>query len=376
MPLTELEQERYSRPLKLPGFSLEVQEKLKSARVLVIGAGGLGIPVLQYLSSAGVGKLGILDFDRIELSNLHRQILYSNEDLGKYKSEVALEKLGKVNPEVELEEIRTQLDPENAEEIISQYDLVVDGSDNFPTRYLVNDVCVILKKTLVYGSIHQFEGQVSVFNLGDSEGIHSANYRDVLATPPAPELVPNCEEGGVLGSLAGIIGSLMANEVLKLLSGLGEPLSDKLLAYDSSYNDFRVFKIKKDPSNPLNNLKQDFIQSFDYPAFCGLKMKDSIQVKNLHSMMESGEEFQLIDVREVDEYLKDNMNALNLPLSSLHEKIDQINREGKVVLHCKSGARSRRALEELKTKHQFKNLFNLEGGIDAWNRLHQFDEHS
>ena len=372
MPLTELEQERYSRPLKLPGFSIAVQEKLKSSRVLIVGAGGLGIPVLQYLSSAGIGTIGVLDFDKIELSNLHRQVLYYTHDVGKFKSEIACEKARALNSEIDLREIRDRITAANAEEIISEYDLIVDCTDNFETRYLVNDACVLLQKPLVFGSIHQYEGQVSVFNILQDDGSYSANYRDILSNPPSQELVPNCEEGGLMGSLAGIIGSLMANESLKLISGLGESLGNKLLTYDSSYNDFRTFKIKKDPNNPLNSASTDFLKNFDYLNFCGLQSTDSISINEFMEMQKSTAEFQLIDVREASEYMQENMEGENIPLSLLSDNFNKIDRDLKVVVHCKAGGRSRKAIELLRTQYKFDNLLNLEGGIDAW-KEHQLN---
>jgi molybdopterin/thiamine biosynthesis adenylyltransferase/rhodanese-related sulfurtransferase len=362
------ELERYSRHLIIPEFNIEGQRRLKAAKVLVVGTGGLGSPLLLYLTAAGVGTIGILDFDVVDDSNLQRQVLFSVSDIGRPKVEAAKERLVALNPHVTFVVHNDRLTSENALDIIRDYDLVADGTDNFPTRYLVNDACVILNKPNVYGSIFRFEGQVSVFNYTDAEGKTGPNYRDLFPTPPPPGLVPSCAEGGVLGVLPGIIGSLQANEVIKVLTGVGEPLSGRLFLFDAAVFETRVLKVHKDPDNkPITEL-------IDYEFFCGIGADDEdeaekvkeISVSDLHEWQENHTDFQLIDVREPYEYEIANLHGELIPLAEVETAIDKIASDKNVVLHCRSGVRSAKAIAALEKKYGFKNLYNLKGGILAW----------
>ncbi len=364
---------RYGRHLNLPGFGVDSQEKLKGASVLVVGAGGLGAPLLQYLVAAGIGKIGIVDHDRVDASNLQRQVLYGTEDIGKLKVEVASRKLNGLNPNVEIETYPVSLTSENALEIIDNYEIVADGTDNFPTRYLVNDACVLACKTNVYASIFQFEGQISVFNYlsGDTRG---PNYRDLFPTPPDPGSVPNCAEGGVLGVLPGILGSFQALEVLKVITGLGEPLVGKLMIIDTLYHTQRVLKFKKDPDNPLTGSNPQIKQLIDYEHFCGLSVTstDSITVEELMNWRKNEIPHVLIDVREPHEYEVSNLGGLLIPKSIFIDQVSQFPKEGKVVVHCKSGGRSGQVISYLEKEFGYTNLINLEGGIDRW--IESFDK--
>lgn len=360
------ELERYSRHIIIPEFNIEGQSKLKQAKVLVVGTGGLGSPLLLYLAAAGVGNIGIIDFDVVEDSNLQRQVLFTTDDIGKPKSVVAKERLLKLNSNVNFTVYNEMLTSENALDIIKDYDVVADGTDNFPTRYLVNDACVILGKTNVYASIFKFEGQVSVFNYKNVDGSFGPHYRDLFPTPPPKGLVPSCAEGGVIGVLPGIIGSLQANEVLKVISGIGDPLVGRLFLFDSLTFDARVMKVRKNP-NTLEVTKL-----IDYEYFCGINNKEENKamvkettVVELDALRKSKEDFQLIDVREAYEYDISNLDGELIPLSTVLDNIDKISSDKKVVIHCRSGARSANAIIELE-KHGFTNLYNLKGGILAW----------
>lgn len=361
------ELERYSRHLIIPEFNIEGQRRLKAAKVLVVGTGGLGSPLLLYLTAAGVGTIGILDFDVVDDSNLQRQVLFSVADVGRPKVEAAKARLEALNPHVHFRVHNERLTSENALEIIKEYDLVADGTDNFPTRYLVNDACVILGKPNVYGSIFRFEGQVSVFNYINAEGQTGPNYRDLFPTPPPPGLVPSCAEGGVLGVLPGIIGSLQASEVIKVLTGVGDPLSGRLFLFDAATFETRVLKVHKDPSNaPITEL-------IDYEFFCGIGADDEekqtvkeITVSDLQAWQENHTDFQLIDVREPYEYEIANLHGELIPLAEVATAVDKIASDKNVVLHCRSGVRSAKAIADLEKKYGFKNLYNLKGGILAW----------
>lgn len=361
------ELERYSRHLIIPEFNIEGQRKLKAAKVLVVGTGGLGSPLLLYLTAAGVGTIGIVDFDVVDESNLQRQVLFSVNDVGQPKVEAAKRRLEALNPHIKFVTYNTRLTSENALEIIKDYDVVADGTDNFPTRYLVNDACVMTGKPNVYGSIFRFEGQVSVFNYTNSQGETGPNYRDLFPSPPPPGLVPSCAEGGVIGVLPGIIGSLQANEVIKVISGVGEPLAGRLFLFDASTFETRTMKVRKDPDTPV------ITRLIDYEQFCGIGgpevAKESVKevsVQELLALQESGEDFQLIDVREPYEYEIANLNAELIPLATILDNAGKIASDKKVVIHCRSGARSRTAIEKLEKKFGFKNLYNLKGGILAW----------
>ena len=347
--MTTEEKRRYARHIILPEIGLEGQQKLKQAKVLVVGAGGLGCPVLQYLTAAGVGTLGIIDFDTVDESNLQRQVLYSTEDIGKHKAAIAKEKLEKQNPYINLVSHVAHLTSANALEIISQYDIVVDGSDNFATRYLVNDACVILNKVLVFGSIFKFEGQVSVFNYKGG-----ATYRCLYPEPPVEGDVPNCAEIGVLGVLPGIVGTLQATEVIKIITGIGEVLSGKLLTLDALTMQFNTFTIT------VNTKNKKIDKLIDYDSFCGTVKE--ISVEELKQKIKSKEDFQLIDVREPKEYQLKNIGGILIPLNELEKNLDKISREKEIVVYCASGVRSKKAMTIL-NKNDFNNVFNLKNGL-------------
>ncbi len=355
---------RYARHLKLPDFGLESQEKLKASHVLVVGAGGLGAPLLQYLTAAGVGTIGVVDFDTVDVSNLQRQVLFSTSDVGKRKSAVAIQKLRDQNPHVRFVEHNLKLEARNAMDIIGSYDVVADGTDNFPTRYLVNDASVLLNKPFVYGAIFQYEGQVSVFNFQDCP-----NYRDLFPSPPPPGMVPSCAEGGVLGVLPGIIGSMQANEVIKIVTGMGGTLSGRLFLFNALDFTARIINIHKNPDNPISGPKRTITQLIDYEEFCNsgepLQVK-SITVEELKNWRDGNKAFTLIDVRETYEHEAGKLSTQLIPMTELETSLDQIPRSGDVVLYCRSGSRSARAIQLLETKHGYTNLINLEGGILAW----------
>lgn len=369
MELSKQELERYSRHLILPDFNLEGQLKLKNAKVLVVGTGGLGSPLLLYLAAAGVGKIGIVDFDVVDESNLQRQVLFNMSDIGKPKVEAAKARLEALNPHVEYELFNTQLTSANALDIISNYDVVADGTDNFPTRYLVNDACVLLGKPNVYASIYRFEGQVSVFNHTNEAGETGPNYRDLFPSPPPPGLVPSCAEGGVIGVLPGILGSLQANEVIKVIAGIGDPLVGRLFLIDALSFETRTLKLQK----RKDGIKIERL--IDYEQFCGLKLdKELAEVKELSvqefdTLQNSGESYQLIDVREIFEHQIDNIDGgEHIPLGRISAAVEQIKTDRSVVLYCRVGERSADAIRELEGKFGFTNLYNLKGGIRAWSK--------
>jgi len=352
---------RYNRHIIIPEFGIEAQKKLKAAKVLVVGSGGLGSPVLLYLAAAGVGNIGIIDFDVVDDSNLQRQVLFGIDEIGKPKVEAAKRRLEALNPHINITLYNTQLTSANALDIIKQYDVVADGTDNFPTRYLVNDASVLAGKPNVYASIFQFEGQVSVFNYTNKDGELGPNYRDLYPTPPPPGLVPSCAEGGVLGVLPGIIGSLQALEVIKVVTGIGDVLSGRFFIFDALTFETRTFKIasRKD-SAPITQL-------IDYEQFCGMKAVEKpikeITPRELYDWQVQGEKFQLIDVREPHEYDIVNIGAELIPLATVSANVDKIDVDKKVVVHCKMGGRSAKAIRELEEKFGLKNLYNLKGGI-------------
>ncbi|GJM30728.1 MAG: molybdenum cofactor biosynthesis protein MoeB [Cyclobacteriaceae bacterium] len=361
------ELERYSRHLIIPEFNIEGQRRLKGAKVLVVGSGGLGSPVLLYLTAAGVGTIGIIDFDVVDETNLQRQVLFTVDDIGKPKSTSAINRLKGLNPHVRFIEHNTRLTSDNALEILSEYDIVADGTDNFPTRYLVNDASVILQKPNVYASIFRFEGQVSVFNYTDKDGNTGPNYRDLFPTPPPPGLVPSCAEGGVLGVLPGIIGSLQANEVIKVITGIGEPLNGRLFLFDALTFETRTLKVHKDPEQP------QIVKLIDYEIFCGLGGQDEeavdvkeVTVQELENLKDRGSDFQLIDVREPYEYEIANLSGTLIPLAEIEQHVDQIASDKQVVVHCRSGVRSAQAIQTLEKSFGFTNLYNLKGGILAY----------
>ena len=372
MDFSKAELARYARHFVLPDFGIEGQKRLKYGSVLVVGAGGLGSPVLLYLAAAGVGHIGIVDPDVVDDSNLQRQVLYTVADIGKLKVEAAQERLLALNPHIKITIYPRTLTKDNALNIIELYDVVADGTDNFPTRYLVNDACVLRSKANVYASIFRFEGQVSVFNFEDKMGERGPNYRDLFPSPPPAGLVPDCAEGGVLGVLPGIIGSIQASEVIKVLSGVGEPLAGRLFIFDAASFVTRTLKIAKNPQLP------PITELIDYDVFCGTKnindkrwvmgdeqLSGDITVQEFLDWRMKGVDFQLIDVREAYEYDLENLGGTLIPLSIFVEKTDLITKVKPVVVHCKSGARSQKAVDILRQKG-FTNVFNLKGGMLAF----------
>lgn len=352
---------RYSRHFVLPGFGEEGQKKLKAARILVVGAGGLGAPVLYYLAAAGIGHIGIADPDEVSLSNLQRQILFTIENKGQNKALVAARRLLLLNPEIDIRTYANRIVTSNVMEILDQYDMVVDATDNFPTRYLLNDACVLAGKPLVYGSVFRYEGQVAIFN---SQG--GPNYRDLYPTPPAPGTVPDCEEGGVLGVLPGIIGCIQANEVIKLLVRPAEALQGKLLVLDTASMETTIITI------PDQNQKSNIKNLIDYDDFCGLNSKSKeetmkeVTVQELKQLMDSGADFQLIDVREPHEADICEIGGQLIPQGEIPDHVDEISKDKQVIIHCRSGARSGNMVQWLEKNHGFTNLYNLKGGILAW----------
>ncbi|MDZ7604554.1 MAG: molybdopterin-synthase adenylyltransferase MoeB [Cyclobacteriaceae bacterium] len=362
--LSAEELHRYSRHILLPELSLEGQLKLKGARVLVIGAGGLGCPILLYLAAAGVGYLGIVDFDVVEGSNLQRQILFTTRDIGKPKANIAAIRLNQLNPEITIRPFHTKLTSSNALEIMADFDLICDGTDNFPARYLINDACVLLGKTMVYGAIFRFEGQASVFNHQDADGKRGPHYRDLFPEPPAPATVPNCAEAGVLGVLPGIIGNIQANEIIKIITGIGEPLSGKLFILDTLTMESRTVKYAKNPGLP------PVASLIDYDEFCDMKQTSpqagyTISVGELKALLSVKNQIQIIDVREPQEFLLSNLGGKNIPLGELKTRIAEIPSSERIVLICRSGKRSAMALTTL-LDSGYKNVLNLHGGLLAW----------
>ncbi|MEB0261976.1 MULTISPECIES: HesA/MoeB/ThiF family protein [unclassified Mucilaginibacter] len=341
------ELKRYSRQVILPEIGITGQEKLKNAKVLMIGAGGLGCPVLQYLTAAGVGEIGIVDDDVVDISNLHRQILYGVNDVGGLKAALAKEKLEKLNPHVFITAYPVRFTSANAEDICAPYDLVIDGSDNFGTRYLVNDTCVALKKPLVFGSIFKFEGHVSVFNYQDGP-----DYRDVFPEAPPADEVPNCAEIGVMGILPGIIGTYMANEAIKIICGIGETLSGKLMTMNALDNTTGIFKIGK---------QQNEVKAADIIPISTIP--DEITMDQLNNWLsESADEIYLIDVRESYEFEDYNIGGINVPLYELKDRIEELPTDKKLIFYCQTGQRSKMAIQLLKPLYKGV-MYNLKNGV-------------
>lgn len=361
--MTQEELQRYARHFVLPDFGREGQERLRKAKVLVVGAGGLGSPLLLYLAAAGVGHIGIIDDDLVDLSNLQRQVLYTSQDIGQPKVRVAKDRIQALNPHITVTAYQQRLTIDNVLDIIRPYDIIADGTDNFPTRYLVNDACVLAGKVNVYASIFRFEGQVSVFNFPRAEGGRGVNYRDLFPEPPDPEAVPNCAEGGVLGVLPGIVGSLQANEVIKVATGIGAPLAGRLFMIDTLSFETRTLKIPKNPKVKIESLEA-------LAAYCAPPVWEglSLSAKEYAGWRREGVDHFLLDVREPQEYAIHHLNGQLIPLGLLAQKIDQIPQDKKIVVHCKSGARSRQAISQLKRLGSFEALYNLEGGILAWEK--------
>ena len=365
MRLDVEELQRYSRHLIMPEVTSEGQNRLKAARVLCIGAGGLGSPAVLYLAAAGVGTIGIVDFDNVDLSNLQRQILHGTKDIGRGKLESARDRLHDINPQIEIELHKCRFSSENASQLVARYDVVVDGSDNFPTRYLSNDVCVFARKPNVYGSVFRFEGQTTVF----APHLGGPCYRCLFPEPPPPESVPSCAQAGVLGVLPGIIGMLQAIETLKLILGIGEPLVGRLLHFDALKVKFRELSLRRDPQCPVCGKKPTIFSPIDYEQFCGVRDEGTIPEMSPHELkrkMDAGEPFELIDVREPFEYDIARIDGAKLiPLGEITERLDELAGEQPIIVHCHSGKRSAQAARLLQQRG-FINVYNLEGGIDAW----------
>lgn len=348
--MTGKEQQRYGKQIILPEIGLEGQQKLKAAKVLVIGAGGLGCPVLQYLTAAGVGTIGIADGDQVEISNLQRQVLYTEQETGQGKAEVAAKKLTAQNPHVHFHVHPVFVDSSNALELIKPYDIVVDGSDNFAARYLVNDACIILDKPMVSGAIYKFEGQVSVFNYRQGP-----TYRCIFPEPPGEDESPNCADIGVVATLPGIIGTIQANEVIKIITGIGEVLSGRLHIIDTLTMHTRQFSFKLNPAN--RNIKK----LTDLPQYCEPAVGDLVY-EELQAMMKQAD-IQLVDVREMEEHEIANIGGLNIPLSQFEKLLHQLNPEKAVVVYCASGTRSHHSAKLLLQKG-FKKVYHLKGGVN------------
>jgi molybdopterin/thiamine biosynthesis adenylyltransferase/rhodanese-related sulfurtransferase/molybdopterin converting factor small subunit len=361
---------RYSRHLILPEVGMDGQRALKGAKVLCIGAGGLGSPVAMYLAAAGVGTIGIVDFDVVDMSNLQRQILHGTPDVGRPKLASAKDRLQALNPNVHVETYETALSSENALQLFEPYDVIVDGTDNFPTRYLVNDACVLLRKPNAYGSIFRFEGQASVFGTKDGPC-----YRCLYPEPPPPGLVPSCAEGGVLGVLPGIIGTIQANETIKLILGKGEPLIGRFLIFDALRMKFRELKLRKDPDCPVCGTHPTVTKLIDYEQFCGVgpqqhteteAVTDDMTARELKERLDRGESIVVVDVREPQEYQINRIAGSRLiPLGELPQRYEELDRNAAIVCQCKSGARSAKATAFLRGIG-FKNVRNLAGGILGW----------
>lgn len=362
---------RYSRHLLLPEVGMEGQRRLKAARVLCVGTGGLGSPLAFYLAAAGVGTLGLVDFDVVDASNLQRQIIHSTKDIGRKKLDSAEEKLLALNPAMNVVKHETRLSSENALDILKDYDIVADGTDNFPTRYLVNDACVLLGKPNVYGSIFRFEGQASVFATE-----HGPCYRCLYPEPPPPGLVPSCAEGGVLGILPGLVGMIQATETIKLILGKGDSLAGRLLLVDAMNMKFRELKLRKNPECPVCGEHPTVTELIDYQQFCGIvpetkrekALKNGIpqlSVKELKQRLDAGEDLFVLDVREPYEYQIANIGAKLIPQNDVPKRLGELEHDREIVVHCRSGQRSQRIAEYL-AQQGYSNVKNLAGGILAW----------
>jgi molybdopterin/thiamine biosynthesis adenylyltransferase/rhodanese-related sulfurtransferase len=359
---------RYSRHLIMPEVGMEGQQKLKAARVLCIGAGGLGSPLALYLGAAGVGTLGLVDFDVVDFTNLQRQIIHTQNDVGRPKLDSAEEKLKAINPYITIRKFETKLTSANALDIFREFDIIADGTDNFPTRYLVNDACVLTGKPNVYASIFRFEGQASVF--ATEQG---PCYRCLYPEPPPPGLVPSCAEGGVLGILPGLLGVIQATEVIKLILGSGEPLIGRLLLVDALAMSFRELKLRKDKHCPVCGERPTIRQLIDYNEFCGIRGEEKpaevnipeIQPQELKRRLDSGDDIFVLDVREPHEYQICNIGGYLIPLGDLPKRVNELDTSREIVAHCKGGVRSAKAVDFLQNAG-FRKVKNLTGGILAW----------
>lgn len=360
---------RYSRHLIMPEVGMEGQLKLKQAKVLLIGTGGLGAPLGLYLTAAGVGRIGLVDFDVVDFTNLQRQVTFGTSDVGRPKIEAARERLSNLNPEIEIVPRETKLTSENALEILREYDVIVDGSDNFPTRYLVNDACILLGKPNVYGSIFRFEGQATVFGFPGGPC-----YRCLYPEPPPPGLVPSCAEGGVLGVLPGIVGAIQAMETIKLILGHGDALVGRLLLFDALAMKFRELKLRKNPDCPVCGEHPTVTKLIDYDEFCGIRGQEApapqaqvpeIAPRELKSRLDRGDNLFILDVREPHEYQICNLKGHLIPLGELPRRVHELDSSREIVAHCRSGKRSADAIDFLR-KAGFRKIWNLKGGILAW----------
>src|SRR5499425_2956863 len=359
---------RYSRHLIMPEVGLRGQQKLKAAKVLCIGAGGLGSPLGLYLGAAGVGTLGMVDFDVVDYTNLQRQIIHSTADVGRKKLDSAADKLKAINPHINLRTFNTRLSSDNAIELFKEFDIIADGTDNFPTRYLVNDACVLTGKPNVYGSIFRFEGQASIF--ATKEG---PCYRCLYPEPPPPGLVPSCAEGGVLGILPGLVGVIQATEVIKLILGSGDPLIGRLLLIDALGMKFRELKLRKNPDCPACGTHPTVTKLIDYNEFCGIRGEEKpvssgvpeIQVEDLKRRLDAKEDVFVLDVREPHEYQICNIGGYLIPLNDLPKRVNELDSSREIVVHCKMGGRSAKAAAFLQ-QSGFKKVHSLAGGINAW----------
>ncbi len=359
---------RYSRHLIMPEVALEGQTKLKQAKVLLIGTGGLGAPLGLYLAAAGVGRLGLVDFDTVDFTNLQRQVTFGTSDVGRPKIAAARERLTNLNPSIQIDTHETKLTSENAIELFRDYDVIVDGTDNFPTRYLVNDACVLTGKPNVYGSIFRFEGQATVF--GTPGG---PCYRCLYPEPPPPGLVPSCAEGGVLGVLPGIVGSIQAMETIKLILGKGDGLIGRLLLFDALQMRFREVKLRKNPECPVCGEHPTVTKLIDYYEFCGIRGEESaptvqvpeIEPRELKARLDRGDDLFVLDVREPHEFQICNINGHLIPLGELPRRAHELDSSREIVAHCRSGKRSAEAVDFLR-KAGFRKIWNLKGGILAW----------
>src|SRR3990170_3429441 len=360
---------RYSRHLIMPEVGMEGQLKLKAAKVLLIGAGGLGAPLGLYLAAAGVGRLGLVDFDVVDFTNLQRQVTFGTKDVGRPKLEAARERLRDLNPEIQIDLHEAKLTSENALDILRPYDIVADGTDNFPTRYLVNDACVLLGKPNVYGSIFRFEGQATVFNYPGGPC-----YRCLYPEPPPPGLVPSCAEGGVLGVLPGIIGSIQAMETIKLILGTGQPLVGRLLLFDALAMNFRELRLRKNPSCSICGPNRTIHELIDYEEFCGIRGEETpastagipeITSRELKARLDRGDDLFILDVRETHEYQICNLQGHLIPLGELTRRVHELDSSREIVAHCRSGKRSADAVQFL-LQAGFRKIWNLKGGILAW----------
>jgi len=366
--LTNEEVLRYSRHLIMPEVGMEGQLKLKAAKVLTIGAGGLGSPLSMYLAAAGVGTIGVVDFDVVDFTNLQRQIIHGTSDVGRKKLDSAAETLKEINPFVEVRKFETRLTSDNALEIFREFDIVVDGTDNFPTRYLVNDACVLTGKPNVYGSIFRFEGQASVLATKDGPC-----YRCWYPEPPPPGLVPSCAEGGVLGILPGLVGVIQATETVKLILGKGDPLIGRVLLVDALGMNFRTLKLRKNPECPICGTSPSITKLIDYQQFCGIRGEEApvattvpeMTVEELKRRLEAKDDLFVLDVREPHEYQICNLNGHLIPLGDLPKRVHELDSSREIVAHCRSGVRSAKAVDFLR-QAGFKKVHNLQGGIHAW----------